>query len=36
LITVFGVTNLLGLIGGLMAIIAARSIAASQVSNDEL
>ena len=29
LITAFGVTNLIGLIGGLMAIIAARSIASS-------
>jgi hypothetical protein len=30
LITAFGVTNLVGIIGGLMAIIAARSIASSQ------
>jgi hypothetical protein len=30
LISAFGVTNLIGIIGGLMAIIAARSIAASQ------
>jgi len=35
LITAFGITNLVGIIGGLMAIIAARSIASSQDADSD-